>query len=526
MSNSLASSSALLDFLKSNYPSAVSSSTSEADLPGLSHELFPSTSYTDNEKVETSQWLTTSSRLATPDEDEAKHSERLGSLNIHLSNRTTLLGSKPSLADVALYYRLAPAVKSWSAEERTGEHGYHHIVRFIDFVQNAPLFGLSIKEEDKVKIDLNDVRFVHKPIDAKEEKERKKKEKAAAAAAGDSQTTLPLGKGKGEDSGRQSKKEKAGEAAQNIEETVKGAVVRDTPQQPKKEKKEKQPKPQKQPAKDTPLSPCLIDLRVGHILKAINHPNANSLYVSTIACGDPPATDNTSECEGQVVRTVCSGLNGLVPLEEMQGRKIIAVCNLKPVTMRGIKSAAMVLAASPRLKEGEEDNHKGPVELVTPPADAKAGERVIFEGWAGEPEAVLNPKKKVWETLQPGFTTTENFEVGFDVGGVPPLQGDDTVTKTVGKLVTSSGGTCTVKSLTNAVHYNPITTALSDSTTMAPIPALPGEDHTNDGTDVTSNHIEARKLAIDITIGLASCLALLAITITIVRCYKKRRGRA
>ncbi|KAI4242587.1 MAG: hypothetical protein L6R40_003968 [Gallowayella cf. fulva] len=451
MSSSLTSAKALLDFLQSNYPSAISSSTSEADLPTLSHHLFPSTSYTDNEKVETSHWLTTSSRLATPDEDEAKHAERLGSLNTHLSTRTTLLGSKPSVADVALYYRLAPAVKSWSPEERTGERGYHHIVRFIDFVQHAPLFGLSVKQEDKVDIDLNNVKFVHKPIDAKEEKERKKKEKAASTAAGDGQTTLPLGKVKSDEGGKPSKKEKAKNATQTAKEKVKGALTEDAPQQPKKEKKEKQAKPQKQPVKETPLSPCLIDLRVGHILKAINHPNADSLYVSTIACGDQPGTENTSEYEGQMVRTVCSGLNGLVPLEEMQGRKIIAVCNLKPVTMRGIKSAAMVLAASPRLKAGEEDNHKGPVELVTPPADAKAGERVIFEGWSGEPEGVLNPKKKVWETLQPGFTTTEGLEVGFDVTGVPQLQEGDGVSKQTGKLVTSSGGTCTVKSLANAV---------------------------------------------------------------------------
>ncbi|KAL8973975.1 MAG: hypothetical protein Q9197_001788 [Variospora fuerteventurae] len=454
MTPSPTSPSALLEFLRTSYPSAVSSSACETDISALSHQIFPSNSYTDNEKIETSQWLTTSSRLATPDEDEAKHAERLGSLNIHLSTRTTLLGSKPSVADVALYYSLAPAVKSWSAEERTGEHGYHNIVRFIDFVQNAPLFGLSIKDEDKVDIDLNDVKFVHKPLDAKEEKERKKKEKAAAAAvaaAAGGQSVLPIGKGKGEDNSKSSKKEQARDAAAKAEDKVKSALTGENTQQPKKEKKEKQPKAQKQPPKEIPLSPCLIDLRVGHILKAENHPNADSLYVSTIACGDASGTENTSEYEGQVVRTVCSGLNGLVPLEEMQGRKIIAVCNLKPVTMRGIKSAAMVLAASPRLKEGEEDSHKGPVELVTPPADSKAGERVIFEGWAGEPEGVLNPKKKVWEMLQPGFTTTTGLEVGFDMDAVPQLQGEGGGQKPIGKLVTASGGTCTVKSLGNAV---------------------------------------------------------------------------
>ena len=441
MSTSTSSPKGLVAFLHSSFPSTIAATTSEADLcRHTSHQLYPDTSYTDNDKVDISQWLTASSHLAASDEDKAKHAERLGSLNVHLSTRTTLLGSKPSIADAAMFHRLAPAVKSWSAEERTGEHGYHHIVRYIDFVQNAPLFGLSLSADDKVNIDASNVKFIHKPIDPKEEKERKKKEKAVAAAA-DEQVPLVVGRGK-EGKGKTHDRESQSNTA-----VADGAA----PQPGKKEKKEKAPKTAKQPPKETLLSPHLIDLRVGHILKAIPHPNADSLYVSTIACGDPPGTENTSEHEGQVVRTVCSGLNGLVPLEEMQGRKIIAVCNLKPVTMRGVKSAAMVLAASPRLKEGEEDNHKGPVELVNPPEGAAAGERVCFDGWEGEPEGVLNPKKKVWESLQPGFTTTEELEVGFEAGGVEALKDTDgDKGKGFKPLVTKSGGRCTVKSLKGA----------------------------------------------------------------------------
>jgi aminoacyl tRNA synthase complex-interacting multifunctional protein 1 len=149
------------------------------------------------------------------------------------------------------------------------------------------------------------------------------------------------------------------------------------------------------------------------------------------------------------VRTVCSGLNGLIPLEEMQNRKIVAVCNLKPVTMRGVKSCAMVLAASPRVVEGE-DSHKGPVELVNPPAESAAGDRVYFEGWEGEPEAVLNPKKKIWETMQPGFTTTDALEVRFDVEAVSQLSGEGENKKTgVGKLRTKDG-LCAVSTLKGA----------------------------------------------------------------------------
>lgn len=431
-----------LSLLKHSYPSA--SIESSTDAAKASAAIFPETSYSDAEKAEIDQWVIESSHLASPSEDGAKSSARLSSLNTHLSSRTTVLGSKPSVADVALYARLAPVVAKWSPEERTGEHGYHHIVRLVDFVQSAPLFGLKVEEGERVKIDADDVRSVIKPVDVRERKKREKE--AAAAAANGTATPSSVGDTDAEVKGKKSK----GDA---IAEAVGAAVPAPTTQgvEPKegkkKEKKEKAPKqPKNAPPPEKPLSPALIDLRVGHILKAIQHPNADSLYVSTVAVGDPPGTENTSEYEGQVVRTVCSGLNGLVPLEEMQNRKIVAVCNLKPVTMRGIKSCAMVLAASPRVAEGE-DAHAGPVELVNPPEGSSAGERVYFEGWEGEPEAVLNPKKKIWETCQPGFTTTGDLEVGFDVDAVPALK--ESGRSGVAKLRTKEG-LCGVKELKGA----------------------------------------------------------------------------
>ncbi|KAI0117785.1 hypothetical protein GGR51DRAFT_268013 [Nemania sp. FL0031] len=385
------------------------------------------------EETEVQQWITTSERLKASPADASI----LDKLNTHLTSRATLLGSKPSKADIAIYESLASTVKSWTAEQRTGQQGHPHIVRHLDFVQNSGLFGLKISDEDKIKVDPEEVLYVKPPTDAKAEKERLKKEKAAAAAAAAGGETTLVDRTKAVAA---AVVEKAVEAKDAV-----AAAAGVGEAKPKKEKKEKAPKPQKAPAVTTPPSPHLIDLRVGHILKAIKHPEADSLYVSTIAMGDKPGTDDTEEYEGQVCRTVCSGLNGLVPLEEMQGRKVVVVANLKPVKMRGIKSCAMVLAASPRLKEGEVDDHKGPVELVTPPADAKAGERVCFDGWRGEPEGVLNPKKKIWETFQPGFTTTENLEVAFDGSAVEAAGKAET-----GKLTTASGGTCTVKTLKGA----------------------------------------------------------------------------
>jgi tRNA-binding EMAP/Myf-like protein len=226
--------------------------------------------------------------------------------------------------------------------------------------------------------------------------------------------------------------------------------TRSQPQQ----KKEKKPKPPKQApaATSLPLSPALVDLRVGHILRCIPHENADSLYVSTIAMGDPEGTENTYKDEetGRIVRTVCSGLRGLIPIEQMQDRKVIVMANLKPVTMRGIKSAAMVLAASPPPQEGE-DPHSADrvVELVSPPEGSEGGNKVYFEGWEyGEgrgPEKALNPKKKQWEVVQPGLYTSEELTVVFDAGRTPGVEGER------GELVVEGGqGKCKVPSLKGA----------------------------------------------------------------------------
>ena len=319
-------------------------------------------------------------------------------------------------------------------------------------MQNSGVFDLKLPDGEKVQIDVEEVVAPIKPVDIKAEKARLKKEKEEAAAAQAAKAAdggAPATEGEKAEEGKKSKKEKGKDKL----EAVAAAVGASTPtakdanaptqKKEKKEKKEKAPKPPKAAPVEKPLSPSLIDLRVGHILKCVQHPDAEKLFVSTMAVGDAPGTDNTSEYEGQIVRTVCSGLNGLIPLEEMQNRKIVAVCNLKPVTMRGVKSCAMVLAASPR----GDDSHGGPVELVSPPSDAKAGDRVYFEGWEGEPEGVLNPKKKIWETIQPGFTTTDELEAAFNVEDVEPLKAQG---KTgVGKLRTKEG-VCVVKSLKGA----------------------------------------------------------------------------
>lgn len=243
------------------------------------------------------------------------------------------------------------------------------------------------------------------------------------------------------------------EIEKNVEINTAAAAPAEATNKPKKEKAPKQPKaPKAIPAPAVSLTPAVIDLRVGHILRAIEHPNADTMYVSTIAMGDPEGTEHTEvdEQTGKVVRTVCSGLKAYVPLAEMQDRKIVVVANLKPANLRSIKSAAMVLAASPKPEEGADPHSPDrTVELVEPPEGSEAGDKVYFEGWPyGEgkgPEKQLNPKKKMWEALQPGFYTTEALVVAFDAGN-SEMEGSGK-----GELIVEGKGKCTVKTLKGAI---------------------------------------------------------------------------
>jgi methionine--tRNA ligase beta chain len=131
-----------------------------------------------------------------------------------------------------------------------------------------------------------------------------------------------------------------------------------------------------------------LDIRVGKILSAGVHPDAESLYVEQVDVG-----------EGEP-RTIVSGLRKYVPLDEFVGQTVLVLCNLKPRRMRGVMSNGMLLCACeagvPYETQGIE--LLGPVSAVS----AEPGERVTIEGCEDfEPDTVMNPKKKKWETCLP-----------------------------------------------------------------------------------------------------------------------------
>lgn len=330
---------------------------------------------TKSENADVEKWSN-----ATVDESGLK------ALNEHLRTRTYIAGNGITLPDVLLYAQIQPIVKDLTIKKR---HNLLDLVRWFDFIQNhddikaqAGQIGLSYVDVDPD--------IVPKIIRKAPEKKKDKKADAVATATTNG----------------------ADGVAKNATPAVAAATPAEAKKKEKAPKEKKEKKPAAAPAPDLPPVPYMIDLRVGHIIKAEKHPDADTLYVETMDLGEAEP------------RTVVSGLVKHIPLEEMQNRNVIAVCNLKPVAMRGVKSFAMVLCAT---------SVDGKVEIVDPPKDAKPGQRVWFDDYHGEPEALLNPKKKIWETVQPGFFTTESREAAFkDAEGKTHL------------LKTSDGGLCTV----------------------------------------------------------------------------------
>ncbi|HEX5746476.1 MAG TPA: methionine--tRNA ligase [Archangium sp.] len=78
-----------------------------------------------------------------------------------------------------------------------------------------------------------------------------------------------------------------------------------------------------------------VVLKVGKVLAAERVPKADKLLKLTVDLG-----------EGQP-RTICSGIAEAFQPEQVQGRNVVVVANLKPRMLRGIESRGMILTAGP-----------------------------------------------------------------------------------------------------------------------------------------------------------------------------------
>ena len=139
-----------------------------------------------------------------------------------------------------------------------------------------------------------------------------------------------------------------------------------------------------------------LDIRVGIIQRAWEHEEAEKLFCEEIDIGE----------EGGP-RRIASGLRAYYTVDDLPGRRVLVVSNLKARKLAGFESYGMVLCAS---------SNDGQVKFIEPPDDAKIGERVLVKGFDGEP-ATENQiiKKKMLDVIFPDLKTNDD--------GVPSYKG-------------------------------------------------------------------------------------------------------
>lgn len=147
---------------------------------------------------------------------------------------------------------------------------------------------------------------------------------------------------------------------------AKGLIKEETEQQPepKQEKKAQEKKVEKKVENVVDINEITIDdfakiaLRVGKIVTAEKVEKADKLLKFSVQIGEE-------------TRTIVSGIAKFYTPEEMVGKNVVVVYNLKPAKLRGIESQGMLLCACEKDENGEER-----IVLVTPEKPVKSGSTV------------------------------------------------------------------------------------------------------------------------------------------------------
>jgi aminoacyl tRNA synthase complex-interacting multifunctional protein 1 len=124
-----------------------------------------------------------------------------------------------------------------------------------------------------------------------------------------------------------------------------------------------------------------MDIRVGRIVEVWKNPNSEKLYNEKVDIGN-----------GEI-RCIASGLQKLVPIENMQNAMCVVLCNLKPKKLADYMSHGMILCA--------ETPDRQTAELLQPPEGSQPGDLITFEGYERRPPEALNAKKNPWDNVQP-----------------------------------------------------------------------------------------------------------------------------
>jgi aminoacyl tRNA synthase complex-interacting multifunctional protein 1 len=246
--------------------------------------------YSETEKIEIHQWITFSSNKID--------SSVLAKFDKMLTKKSYLVGHRFTVADVLVF----AAIHDQKATDTALSHC--NVARWLDHTQHMvksavvpvlpvkhTVFSFSVPEDtgnaksQEVKKDETQKVESNAKADGSNKKDEKKEKPAKAESKGEEKGILPP-----------SAPTAAGESKSDS------------------------------PASAEGLDPSKLEIRVGSIVKCWNHPESVKLLCEEIDLG-----------EGST-RTIASGLRAFYTAEEMQGKKVLVLANLKERPMVGFKS--------------------------------------------------------------------------------------------------------------------------------------------------------------------------------------------
>ncbi len=133
-----------------------------------------------------------------------------------------------------------------------------------------------------------------------------------------------------------------------------------------------------------------VDLRVAKIVEVEKHPKADKLYIETVDLGGE-------------TRQIVSGLVPYYRPDELKGRNVLLVCNLKPARLRGVESQGMLLAADDgktvEVLFADHARPGDPVGLAGQQTSGQAAEEIDIEEFFSIPIQVKNHQVLIDEVL-------------------------------------------------------------------------------------------------------------------------------
>ncbi|KAJ2721801.1 hypothetical protein GGI07_003735 [Coemansia sp. Benny D115] len=170
-----------------------------------------------------------------------------------------------------------------------------------------------------------------------------------------------------------------------------------------------------------------VDLRVGIVEAVERHGDADSLYVLTVNLGE--------KTKGP--RTIVSGLVKYYSAEQLCGKKIVVLANMKPRKLRGVQSQGMLLAASHGTgAETESGNGSGSLSVEV----LEAGEAAQ----AGDPVQLQDAERTAkWRSIVKKQRLIQDFIDGLELNAC--------VAKYRGKMLTVAGDAVRTREMQSGV---------------------------------------------------------------------------